>query len=76
VLSEDQVDPKMQVFTDVVAIEGGSVGKDELLGTGAPGRELNVADFFPRLLLAELDVGDVLEEGGEVVELGDALLDI
>ena len=74
--SEDQINPKVQVFTNVVAFQCCTHGHHEFFGASGPGGKLDIAHIGTALFFAQLNVRDVPEEGGHVIELGNALFDI
>lgn len=76
VFSEDQINPKVQIFTNVVAFQCCTHGHHELFRAFGPGRKLDIAHVRSALLFAQLYVCDVSEEGRHVVELRYALFDV
>mmetsp|Transcript_44910 Transcript_44910/g.72132 ORF Transcript_44910/g.72132 Transcript_44910/m.72132 type:complete len:272 (-) Transcript_44910:1091-1906(-) len=70
--AEDEVDPVVEVLTDVLALEGLSHDPDEAAGVVVgPRRQLHVVHLLLPLRHAEVESVGVLEKVREVVELGD-----
>lgn len=74
VLPEDQVDPTMQVLTNIVTLQCRPQRYHELLCARSPVGQLHIPDVLSALLLPQLDVGEVLQENGHVVKLRYRLL--
>ena len=77
-VSEDEIDPLVQMRIDIVRLESLSVFPNEVVGVLRPLRQHDVVD--PRLLVAlqvtEIEVVGVDQELGEVEELGNQLFDV
>ena len=74
--SEDQVDPVMQVGRDVLALEQFAHPEDVLVLVVGPPRQRDVVDDVLVLARPQVVLVPVFEELGEVVELGDELLEV
>lgn len=75
---EDQIDPPVQLFTDISTLQGLPHPKDELFASARldPARQQHIVDPLLVLLLSQIDLIPVLEEVAQVVELWNELLDI
>ena len=74
--SEDQVDPVMQVGGNMLALEQFAHPEDVLVLVVGPPRQRDVVDDVLVLARPQVVLVPVFEELGEVVELGDELLEV
>ena len=73
---EDEVDPEVEMFADVFALERGAILRHEIPRVARPRRQTHVVHASPGLFRAEVDAVDVLEHLGKVIPLGHELLHV
>ena len=73
-VSEDEIDPLMDLAGDELRLERLPVDPDKLVRVRGPGRQLHVAHFRPVLDLTELEPVHVDEHLGEAEKLRNQFL--
>lgn len=68
-VAEDEIDPVMQLSTDVVGLEGFSHLKDEFFRRARPHRQSHCIHVFPFLLPTQVDAVSVSQELSPVIKL-------
>ena len=73
-VSEDEIDPLVDLARDELRLQGLAVDPDELVRVWGPGRKLYIADVASVLVVTELEAVHVDKHLRQAEELGDQLL--